>query len=125
VKPILEKSGLAIDHDFHLAFAPERTLEGKALEELRLLPQVIGGHNRDAAEKAASIFRELTDSVIIMNTLEEAEMVKLVNNCFRDLSFGFANELALLCEHFNIDSSRIVRAANEGYPRNPVPMPSP
>lgn len=125
VKPILEKSGLAIDREFLLAFAPERTLEGKALEELRSLPQVIGGHNREAAEKAATIFRELTDAVIIMNTLEEAEMVKLVNNCFRDLSFGFANELALLCEHFNMDAGRIIRAANEGYPRNPVPMPSP
>ncbi|MCC6739427.1 MAG: nucleotide sugar dehydrogenase [Planctomycetia bacterium] len=125
VKPILEKSGLAVDREFLLAFAPERTLEGKALEELRNLPQVIGGHNREAAEKAASIFRELTDAVIIMNSLEEAEMVKLVNNSFRDLSFAFANELSLVCEHFNMDAGRIIRAANEGYPRNPVPLPSP
>ena len=123
--PTLQKSGLKVDQDFLLAFAPERTVEGNALEELRTLPQVIGGHNDVAAEQAAAIFRELTPAVVIMDSLEEAEMIKLINNSFRDLSFAFANELALVCQAYNLDAARIIRAANEGYPRNPIPLPSP
>ena len=123
--PALEQSGLKVDQDFLLAFAPERTVEGQAIEELRTLPQIIGGHNDVAAEQAAAVFRELTTSVVIMDSLEEAEMIKLINNSFRDLSFAFANELTLICQAYNLDAARIIRAANEGYPRDPIPLPSP
>jgi UDP-N-acetyl-D-mannosaminuronic acid dehydrogenase len=52
-------------------------------------------------------------------------MVKLMNNTFRDLVFSFANEVAFLCDDFNVDAFRLIQAANEGYPRNPIPLPSP
>jgi UDP-N-acetyl-D-mannosaminuronic acid dehydrogenase len=48
-----------------------------------------------------------------------------MNNTFRDLVFSFANEVAFLCDDFNVDAFRLIQAANEGYPRNPIPMPSP
>jgi nucleotide sugar dehydrogenase len=78
-----------------------------------------------AAEQTAAVVRELTATVVIMDSLEEAEMVKLINNSFRDLSFAFANELAMICQPHNLDAGRIIRAANDGYPRNPIPLPSP
>lgn len=125
VLPILESGGRTCGQDFHLAFAPERTVEGNALEELRLLPQIVGGFNRTSRTQAAKLFRQITNTIIEVNSLEEAEMVKLMNNTFRDLVFAFANESASICESFNIDAFDLIRAANEGYPRDRIPMPSP
>ncbi len=124
--PILEQeSGLKGGKDFSLVFAPERTIAGKALKELRNLPQVIGALDPQGAEVAAAVYRELTPTIIILDSLEEAEMVKLVNNTFRDTIFSFANEIALVCEKYNLDANKVITAANEGYPRDPVPLPSP
>lgn len=126
VLPMLEKaSGLKGGRDFYLAFAPERTLEGRALDELRSLPQVIGGFDQNSVDMTASLFREISPLVITVSSLEAAELVKLVNNSFRDLRFAYANELAMVCERYNLDTVEVVRAANKGYPRDPVPVPSP
>jgi nucleotide sugar dehydrogenase len=124
--PILEKeSGLAGGRDFSLVFAPERTVAGKALKELRALPQIIGALDPQGAEVAASLYREITPAIIILESIEEAEMVKLVNNTFRDTIFAFSNEVALVCDRYNLDANKVITAANEGYPRDPVPLPSP
>jgi nucleotide sugar dehydrogenase len=124
--PLLEKvSGLKGGKDFSLVFAPERTIAGKALKELRTLPQIIGALDAQGAEIAAAIYREITPTIVMTDSLEAAEMVKLVNNAFRDTIFSFANEIALVCERFGLDAVEIISAANEGYPRDPVPLPSP
>jgi UDP-N-acetyl-D-mannosaminuronic acid dehydrogenase len=125
VLPVLESRGLKCGRDFFLAFAPERTAEGNALEELRNLPQIVGGYNAASVEMAARVFGEITNTIVEVGSLEAAEMVKLMNNTFRDLVFSFANEVASLCDGFNIDAFRLIQAANEGYPRNPIPLPSP
>lgn len=126
VIPILEKeSGLAADSDFYVSFAPERTIEGKALEELRTLPQVIGGINSESALYAADVFKILVPQIIMVHSLEAAEMVKLANNLCRDVNFAFANELALICDKFNLDTNEVINAANFGYPRDRIALPSP
>jgi UDP-N-acetyl-D-mannosaminuronic acid dehydrogenase len=126
VKKLLEdKTGLVCGLDFHLSFAPERTAEGKALKELRSLPQIIGGFNSDSLESTAAIFREVTPTLVKVDSLEEAEMAKLINNSFRDYIFAYANQVALIASHFNINIVDVIHAANEGYPRDPVPLPSP
>jgi nucleotide sugar dehydrogenase len=126
VLPILEGvSGLKCGTDFHLSFAPERTAEGKALKELRELPQIIGGYNQDSVEATAALFRELTSNIIRVSSLEAAETIKLVNNTFRDLIFAYSNHVSQIAAHFNIDIHEVIRAANQGYPRDPVPLPSP
>ena len=63
--------------------------------------------------------------VIPTNCLEAAELVKLINNSFRDLSFAFSNALALIADQYNIDANELVYFANEGYPRNTIAKPSP
>lgn len=124
--PILEQaSGLTAGRDFSLVFAPERTVAGKALKELRSLPQIIGALDTQGAEVAAALYREITPTIVLLETIEEAEMVKLVNNTFRDTIFAFSNEVALVCDKYNLDATRVITAANEGYPRDPVPLPSP
>ncbi len=126
VVPILERaSGLRAATDFHVAFAPERTSEGLALHELRSLPQLIGGMNDDSTEATAALFRELTPTLVRMESLEAAELAKLVNNSFRDLVFSFSNQVTQIAAPFGFDVVEAIRAANRGYPRDPVPLPSP
>jgi len=126
VIPILEKvSGLKAGNDFFVSFAPERTVEGKALEELKTLPQIIGGYNKQSLDYASQLFQVFTNTIVPVKSLEEAEAVKLLNNTFRDISFSFANEVAMTCDGFGLNARTIIRAANEGYTRNPIPYPSP
>jgi len=126
ILPNLEKlSGLTGGSDFHLSFAPERTIEGKALEELRTLPQIIGGLNSDSVEATVAVFRELTPIIIRVDSLEAAELIKLINNSFRDYTFAFSNQLAMEIKKFNIDIVDCINAANSGYPRDKIPLPSP
>lgn len=124
--PILEKeSGLRAGKDFFIAFAPERTVEGKALEELRTLPQIVGGYNKESADYATKLFQLFVQSIIPVADLETAEAVKLFNNTFRDVTFAFANEAAQICDGLGLNAREIIRAANEGYPRDKIPYPSP
>lgn len=126
VLPILEEgSGLRGGGDFSLAMAPERTVAGQALKELRELPQIIGGLDTNSSELATNFFRRLTPTIVNVHSLEAAEMVKLVDNTYRDLTFAYANELALICDRFGLNVSELVKAANEGYTRNRIPIPSP
>lgn len=126
VRPLLEKiSGLRAGDDFHLVFAPERTVEGNALRELLELPQIIGGVNADSVEAASALFREINATIVRVASCEAAEMAKLINNCFRDLVFSFSNEMALLASAFNLDAVKVIKASNSGYPRDRVPLPSP
>ena len=119
VAPILKKSGV----DFELAFCPERTLEGKALEELRQLPQIIGGKTIPTAVRAGQIFQFLTPTVVRVNDVETAEMIKLIDNSQRDVTFAFSNEVARLCDKVGISAMEVIQAGKLGYPRTNLPMP--
>lgn len=126
VLPVLEeKSGLKAGKDFYLAFTPERTIEGKALQELRENPQVIGGLTEKGTEKAASFFLRITPTVVSVSSIEVAEFAKIIDNTFRDVRFSFANEMALISEHLGLDINEVIHAANIHYPRNNIPVPSP
>lgn len=126
VTPLLEKiSNLKAEEDFTVSFAPERTIEGKAISELRSLPQVIGGLGEKSTESAARLFERFCPSSIKVSSLEGAEMVKMINNTYRDLTFAYSNELALICRQLHLSSSELIQAANIGYPRGNIPSPSP
>ena len=125
IMPILEKSGLVVGIDLFVSFAPERTIEGNALEELRTLPQIIGGYNHESYEETARLFSRITNTIVEAESLESAEMVKLLNNTFRDIVFSFSNEVSMICDELNINTFKLIEAANEGYPRNKIPSPSP
>ncbi len=125
-KSILESNNnLQAGKDFHLCFTPERTVEGNAIEELKTLPQIVGGLTPKCKNIALEFWQTLVNVVIPTDCLESAELVKLINNSFRDLTFAFSNALTLLADQYNIDSNELIYLANEGYPRNRIAKPSP
>ena len=119
VKPILD--GAAKSYD--LAFCPERTLEGNALNELRQLPQIVGGVTHRAAVRASQLFQFVTPTVVRVSDAETAEMIKLVDNAHRDVMFAYANEVARACDAAGVSAAEVIRAGKLGYPRTNLPMP--
>jgi UDP-N-acetyl-D-mannosaminuronic acid dehydrogenase len=108
---------------FSLASCPERTIEGRALTELRQLPQVIGGIDQESVDRAVQLFSRVTATTVRVASPEAAEMTKLIDNSYRDMNFAFANEIALVAETLGLDGAEVIRSANLGYPRNNIPLP--
>ena len=121
VAPILNGVGVRYD----LAFCPERTLEGNALEELGRLPQIVGGRDMQSGMRAGQIFQFLTPTVVRVDDLETAEMIKLVDNTQRDVLFAFSNEIAHLCEALGVSAAAVIHAGKLGYPRTNLALPGP
>ena len=107
----------------NISFCPERTAEGKALSELRSLPQIISGNNHNAITKARAFFEPLTDEIVETNSLEEAELIKLLNNTYRDACFGIANTFNEIAQNFKVDGRSAIEKANFNYPRSSIPYP--
>jgi UDP-N-acetyl-D-mannosaminuronic acid dehydrogenase len=119
IAPILAQSGKKFD----LAFCPERTLEGKALVELRQLPQIVGGISRLAVVRASQLFQFITPTVVRVSSVEAAEMIKLIDNAQRDVAFAYANEVARACDAVGVSAIEVIQAGKLGYPRTNLPMP--
>ena len=86
--PIIEKySKLKVGKDFMISFCPERTIEGKALDELSDLPQIIGGYDQESSELSMKFFGTYSRTVIDVGSLEGAELCKLIDNSYRDVRF--------------------------------------
>ena len=107
----------------NVSFCPERTAEGKALVELQSLPQIISGNNEVALNKSHIFFENLTDEIVEAGSLEEAELIKLFNNTYRDASFAIANTFNLIAQSFNVDGSAVIDKANYNYQRSSIPKP--
>ncbi len=121
VRPILAKKNKVFD----LAFCPERTLEGSALQELGNLPQIIGAQSFQTRERAAKFFGHSTSSVIMVPDSKTAEMIKLVDNMQRDAHFAISNEIAEMCNNSGIRAQDVVNLGKLGYPRTNLASPGP
>lgn len=109
---ILSESGKRI----HVAFCPERIAEGKAMEELYTLPQIISGFDEIALSASREIFGHLTSDIIELEPLE-AELAKLFINSWRYIHFAIANQFFTLAMNSNADFYRIYEAITHNYPR--------
>jgi len=113
VRPILEKTGLEVGQDFHLAFSPERIDPGRTDFTTTNTPIVLGGVTRECSESAKSIIEQIIPNVHVVSSPEAAEMTKLLENIFRSVNIALANELAQLCDRMgNIDFWEVIDAAS-------------
>ena len=123
--PIFAKSGKKTSFDYKISFAPERTIEGDAVNELYKIPQLIAGYDKKTGLEAAKLFKKINKKIILLDKLEEAEIIKLINNTYRDISFAYANQIAMICSSLNIPANKLIKLSNYEYPRNKIPLASP
>lgn len=111
-----------VGRDLCLAFCPERIAEGKAYEEIRTLPQIIGAEEDYSCERAAKLFSNLTTETLSTDYVT-AELVKLFNNILRYVHFALANQFAMIADNFGANIYETRRLANYKYPRSFLASP--
>ncbi len=109
--PVLESSGLRVGEDFCLAFAPERIDPGNETYGFRNVPKIVGGETERCTQLATRMFAGVVDRVVPVSSSQAAEMVKLLENTFRMINIGLANEIAIICDRLGLDSWEIIEAA--------------
>ncbi|MHC1781643.1 MAG: nucleotide sugar dehydrogenase [Anaerolineaceae bacterium] len=124
VAPILEESGLKAGRDFFLAYSPERVLPGQILRELIENTRIIGGIDPASAEAGRDLYGIFVKGEILLTDATTAEMVKLMENTYRDVNIAIANEFARLADRFQVDVWEAISLANR-HPRVKILNPGP
>src|SRR5688572_4759332 len=109
--PMFEETGLKLDEDFLLAFSPERVDPGNPQFMTHNIPKVVGGVTPDSTLVAAHLYSHIVNHVHSVTSARVAEAAKLLENTFRAVNIGMANEMARLCYALNIDTWEVIRAA--------------
>lgn len=109
--PILEQSGLKCGTDFAVAFAPERIDPANKKFKVRSVPKVVGGETPLCTELAVKVYETIFDRVVPVSCSQSAELVKLLENTFRAINIGLANEVALMCHKLGLDVWEVIEAA--------------
>lgn len=122
--PILAETGLELGKDLYVAYSPERVLPGQILKELIQNSRIIGGLNRVSAEKARDLYASFVEGEIFLTDATTAEMVKLMENTYRDVNIALANELAVLSGDLGINAWEVIELANH-HPRVHLHKPGP
>jgi UDP-N-acetyl-D-mannosaminuronic acid dehydrogenase len=124
VKPILERSGLKAGSDFHLVYSPERVLPGKIIQELTENARVIGGIDQASAAAGRDLYAYFVKGEIVLTDATTAEMVKLMENTYRDINIAIAMEFSRLAVKFGVDIWEAIKIANR-HPRVNILNPGP
>ena len=109
--PMFEETGLKLDEDFLLAFSPERVDPGNPQFMTHNIPKVVGGVTPDSTTVASHLYSHIVNDVYSVSSARVAEAAKLLENTFRAVNIGMANEMARLCYALNIDTWEVIRAA--------------
>jgi UDP-N-acetyl-D-mannosaminuronic acid dehydrogenase len=122
---IESETGLEPGKDFYFGFVPERTIEGNALYEQKYIPQMIGAVNKASEKKIIKLFSSFNQQLISVPDIEHAELCKIIDNTYRDVTFAYANQMSMICEELGLDFHIIRQACNNNYTRNNIPAASP
>lgn len=124
VRPVIEENGFKIGEDIHLVHAPERIIPGNMVYELLHNNRTIGADDKEIGEYIKKIYSSFCQGEIVVTDIRSAEMSKVVENTFRAVNIAFANELAKICRHDNMDVYEIIRICNM-HPRVNILQPGP
>ena len=124
VRPVIEENGFIIGKDLNLVHAPERIIPGNMVYELLHNNRTIGADSREIGEKVKQLYASFCQGEIVVTDIRTAEMTKVVENTFRAVNIAFANELAKICRHDNMDVYEIIRICNM-HPRVNILQPGP
>lgn len=124
VRPVIEENGFVIGIDIHLVHAPERIIPGNMVYELYHNNRTIGADNKEIGEKVKVLYSSFCKGEIVVTDIRTAEMTKVVENTYRAVNIAFANELAKICRHDNMDVYEIIKICNM-HPRVNILQPGP
>jgi UDP-N-acetyl-D-mannosaminuronic acid dehydrogenase len=122
---IESETGFVAGEDFYFGFVPERTVEGNALYEQKYIPQIIGVLNKTSEARISRLFSKFNKQLIHVPDIEHAELCKIIDNTYRDVTFAYANQMAMICEELGLDFNIIRQSCNNNYARNNIPSASP
>ncbi len=111
VLPSLEDSGLTVGEDFFLCYSPERIDPGNPEYGIQNTPRIVAGITEKCRDLGIALYDQIVEQVIPVSSPETAEMVKLLENTFRSINIGLANEVAIMCEKLNTDVWEVIDAA--------------
>jgi UDP-N-acetyl-D-glucosamine dehydrogenase len=111
VLPKLKASDLEIGSELYLCFSPERVDPGNETYTISNTPKVIGGITEKCTELGKVLYEQIVEEVVPVSSPESAEMVKLLENTFRSINIGLANEVAIMCEKLGVDAWEVINAA--------------
>jgi len=124
VRHILEESGLKMCEDFHVSHCPERAIPGNTLHEMVYNDRVIGGVDEKSTQLTANLYSSFVKGNLHLTTSTTAEMIKLMENTFRDVNIALANEFAQIADDYGIDVWKAIEIANK-HPRVNILKPGP
>jgi UDP-N-acetyl-D-mannosaminuronic acid dehydrogenase len=108
----------------YVAHCPERVLPGHIMHELVNNDRIVGGNDKQSAEKARDLYKSFCSGQIFLTDSKTAELAKLIENSYRDVNIGFANELSLICDKLGINVWELIELANK-HPRVNILQPGP
>lgn len=111
---LCESSGLKRE-DFFLAYSPERIMTGYSISRLREFPKVIGGTNEESGFRAYQVYKRFISNLHLVSSAKVAEMIKVMEGCYRDVNIALANELFKISEDLEIDFFEARENANHQY----------
>jgi UDP-N-acetyl-D-glucosamine dehydrogenase len=111
ILPEIESKGLRAGHEFYLCFSPERVDPGNEKYKTANTPKILGGITPKCGELGEFLYGTIVEEVVRVSNPETAEMVKLLENTFRAINIGLANEVAIMCEKLGIDVWEVIDAA--------------
>jgi len=111
ILPYIQNIGFEMGKDFFLCFSPERIDPGNKIFNTSNTPKVIGGITEKCTKTGASLYETIVDKVVTVSSTETAEMVKLLENTFRAINIGLANEIAIMCEKLGVNVWEVIDAA--------------
>ncbi len=124
VRPVIEENGFVIGKDINLVHAPERIIPGNMVYELLHNNRTIGADDKAIGEKVKEVYASFCQGDIVITDIKSAEMTKVVENTFRAVNIAFANELAKICRHDDMDVYEIIKICNM-HPRVNILQPGP
>lgn len=124
IRPVIEENNFVIGQDINLVHAPERIIPGNMVYELLHNDRTIGADDKAIGEKVKKMYATFCRGEIVVTDIRTAEMTKVVENTFRAVNIAFANELAKICRHDNMDVYEIIKICNM-HPRVNILQPGP
>ncbi|WP_456277567.1 nucleotide sugar dehydrogenase [Bacillus sp. AK128] len=122
--PVLKKTNLQFGTELYISHSPERVIPGRVFEELVNNDRIVGGINEESSRLTEELYRTFVKGTIHITDATTAEMVKVIENTYRDVNIAFANELAKISEKLGVNVWEAVKLANY-HPRVNIHLPGP